>query len=72
MRIKGVGEEYSDLLENAGVDTVKELAARKPENLHAKILEVNAAKDSVRRPPTAAAVAAWVAEAKTLPPAVTY
>ena len=41
MRIKGVGEEYSDLLEEAGVDSVKELRNRRPDNLHQKILEVN-------------------------------
>ena len=51
MRVKGIGEEYSDLLEEAGVDTVKELRNRKPANLHAKMVEVNAAKKLVRRPP---------------------
>jgi len=45
-RIKGVGEEYSDLLEEAGVDTVVELSKRDPENLHAKILEINEKKNS--------------------------
>ncbi len=72
MRVKGVGEEYSDLLEQAGVDTVKELATRKPENLHAKMLEVNAKKKAVRRPPAESMVKAWVAHAKKLKPAVTY
>lgn len=71
-RVKGVGTQYSDLLEQSGVDTVKELGTRKPENLHAKMLEVNAAKKFVKRPPTAAQVVAWVAEAKKLPAAVTY
>ena len=71
-RIKGVGQEYSDLLEEAGVDTVVELATRKPENLHAKILEVNAAKKLVRRPPSAKMVADWVLQAKELPRVVTY
>ena len=52
MRIKGVGEEYSDLLEEAGVDTVVELANRKAENLHAKILETNQKEKLVRRSPT--------------------
>lgn len=41
MRINGVGGQFSELLEAAGVDTVKEFALRKPENLHAKMLEVN-------------------------------
>jgi predicted flap endonuclease-1-like 5' DNA nuclease len=72
MRIRGVGEEYSELLEAAGVDTVKELKTRKPENLHAKMLEVNAARKLVRQPPSAKAVAKWVAEAGTLPPMMTY
>ncbi|MBN1919876.1 MAG: DUF4332 domain-containing protein [Anaerolineae bacterium] len=71
-RIKGVGEEYSDLLEFAGVDTVPELAQRKPENLYAKILEVNAERKLVRRPPTLAQVATWVEQAKELPRVVTY
>src|SRR5690554_2613344 len=48
-RIKGVGEEYSDLLEETGVDTVVELAKRVPENLHAKMAEVNAKEKLVRR-----------------------
>ena len=51
-RIKGVGEEYADLLEEAGVDTVPELAQRNPANLHAKLGKVNAAKKLVRRLPT--------------------
>jgi predicted flap endonuclease-1-like 5' DNA nuclease len=72
MRIKGVGSEFSDLLEASGVDTVKELATRRADNLHAKMLEVNAAKNLVRRAPTATEVTAWVAEAKTLPQAVTH
>ncbi|MFZ3151211.1 MAG: DUF4332 domain-containing protein [Anaerolineaceae bacterium] len=71
-RIKGVAEEYSDLLEEVGVDTVVELATRKPENLHAKILEVNASKKLVRRPPSLAQVQKWVEEAKSLPRAVHY
>jgi predicted flap endonuclease-1-like 5' DNA nuclease len=71
-RIKGVGEEYSDLLEEAGVDTVAEIARRNPENLHAKMLEVNEAKSLVRRPPTLSAVTSWIEQAKTLPRKVEY
>lgn len=71
-RITGVAEEYSDLLEEAGVDTVVELATRNPENLYMKILEVNAAKKLVRRPPSIKEVTKWVAEAKTLPRVVQY
>ena len=71
-RIKGVGQEYSDLLEEAGVDTVVELATRNPENLYAKIQEVNKAKELVRRPPSAEMVADWVMQAKDLPRVVTH
>lgn len=71
-RIKGVSGVYSDLLEAAGVDTVKELATRRPDNLHAKILETNEAKQLTQRPPTAAAVEDWVKQAKELPRALTY
>jgi predicted flap endonuclease-1-like 5' DNA nuclease len=71
-RIKGVGEEYSDLLEEAGVDTVAELARRNPENLLAKILEVNAAKNLVRRTPYLSFVTSWVEQAKNLPRKVEF
>ena len=71
-RIKGVGEEYSELLEVSGVDTVKELRIRVPENLTAKMEEVNEAKKLVRRVPTLKEVTAWVEHAKELPPKVTY
>ena len=72
MRIKGVGEEYSDLLEEAGVDTVKELRNRNPENLHGAVLATNERKKLVRRPPSRRMVKNWVEQAKTLPPMVTY
>ena len=71
-RIKGVGEEYSDLLEEAGVDTVVELSKRVPEHLHAKVVEVNEAKKLVRRVPTLAMIEGWIAEAKTLPRKIEY
>ena len=71
-RIKGVGEEYSDLLEEAGVDTVVELSRRNPENLHARILEVNEEKKLVRRPPTLRKVRRWIEQAKKLPRKVEY
>ena len=72
MRIKGVGEEFSELLEAAGVDTVKELKMRKPDNLAAKMAEVNAEKKLTRTVPSATTVAKWVEQAKTLPPAISY
>jgi predicted flap endonuclease-1-like 5' DNA nuclease len=71
-RINGVGWEYADLLEAAGVDTIPELAQRNAENLYAKLVEVNEAKKLVRRMPTANQLSTWVAEAKTLPRMVTY
>lgn len=71
-RIKGIGEEYSDLLEEAGVDTVPELAQRNPENLYVKLQEINAEKELVRRLPAASQVSDWVAQAKALPRVVTY
>lgn len=71
-RINGVGQEYADLLEEAGVDTVPELAQRNPENLYAKMMEVNTAKKLVRAMPTEAQVADWVAQAKQLPRVVHY
>lgn len=71
-RVKGVGEEYADLLEAAGVDTVVELAQRKPANLYEKLASVNADKKLVRQLPSQAQVEAWVAQAKELPKAVFY
>ena len=71
-RIKGVGEEYSDLLEEAGVDTVKELAQRNPANLYEAIVATNATKKLVRKVPGSKQVADWVNQAKSLPRAVEY
>lgn len=71
-RIKGVGEEYADLLEAAGVDTVPELAQRNPENLHQKLVAVNQEKKLVRQLPTQAQVSAWIEQAKQLPRVITY
>ena len=71
-RIKGVGEEYADLLEEAGVDTVVELAQRVPENLYKKTLEVNARKKLVRRPPSKKMITGWITQAKKLPRKVSY
>lgn len=66
-RIKGVGEEYADLLEAAGVDSVPELAQRNAENLAAKMSEVNTEKKLVRSIPAATVVSEWVELAKGLP-----
>lgn len=72
MRIKGVGEEFSDLLEAAGVDTVVELAQRNAENLYKKLQEVNAEKKLVRRLPTRQQVENWIEQAKKLPRVITH
>lgn len=71
-RIKGVAEEYSDLLEEAGVDTVVELAQRNPDNLHAKLVEVNNEKALVRQLPSKGQVADWVQQAKIMPRMIHY
>ena len=71
-RIQGIGGEYSDLLEEAGVDTVPELATRNPQNLHQKLTEINDQKKLVRQLPSAAQVGNWVEQAKQLPRVVTY
>lgn len=71
-RIVGIGGVFSDLLEQAGVDTVKELASRRPDNLRAKLAEVNAAANLAGRLPTEAQVADWVAQAKALPRMLEY
>ena len=71
-RIKGVGSEFSELLEASGVDTVKELKNRIAANLVKKMTEVNAEKKLTRRVPTEAMVADWIEQAKQLPAAVEY
>ena len=71
-RVKGVGPQFAELLEAAGVDTVKELAHRKPENLAAKMEEVNAEKKLVRRVPVVAEVQKMVDFAKELLGVLTY
>ncbi len=71
-RVKGIGEEYSDLLEAAGVDTVPELAQRNSENLHQKLRAVNKEKSLVRRAPSLTEVSRWVEGAKGLPRAIEY
>jgi len=71
-RIKGVGQEYADLLEEAGVDTIPELAQRKAENLVKKMAEVNEAKKLVRRLPVLSEVENWVEQAKQLPRVINY
>jgi predicted flap endonuclease-1-like 5' DNA nuclease len=72
MQISGVGSEYADLLEDAGVDTVAELARRNGANLWAAMRDYNTEKESVRRTPSEAAVADWIAQAKTMGRSIEY
>ncbi len=72
MRISGVGEEYSELLEAAGVDTVKELRNRNPENLYQAMTQANERRKMVRRTPPLSEVQSWVEQAKQLDPVMTY
>lgn len=72
MRINGVGEEFADLLEEAGVDTVKELATRNAENLAVKIAEVNEKKNLTDRVPSAETIQGWIDEAGKMNPVVTH
>lgn len=72
MRIKGVGGEYSELLECAGVDTVPELAQRNAGNLAAKLTEINLEKKLVRALPNESQVEDWISQAKQLPKTVSH
>ena len=72
VRIKGVAGAYSNLLENAGVDTVKELSGRVPENLQAKLAQVNEEMKLANRTPTVEMVKDWVSQAKALPKMLEY
>lgn len=71
-RIKGVGPEFAELLEAAGVDTVKELRHRRADNLHAKMQEVNAAKKLTRVVPNQEQIAGFIEQAKSMEPMVSY
>ncbi|MGD2112526.1 MAG: DUF4332 domain-containing protein [Gammaproteobacteria bacterium] len=72
MRISGVGSEYSELLEAAGVDTVKELRNRRADNLAAKMAEVNASRKLTRTVPSEKAVSGWIEQARSLEPAISH
>lgn len=69
-RVNGVGEEFSELLEAAGVDSVVELATRNAENLTKKMAEVNETKKLTRALPGLSQVEKWIGHAKELPRAV--
>lgn len=71
-RVRGIGEEYADLLEYSGVDTVPELARRNAERLHERMASVNEEKHLVRSLPTLAKVQDWKQHARGLPRAIHY
>ena len=72
MRIRGVGAEYSDLLEAAGVDSPTELAQRSPSRLAVLLAETNAQHPLVRRVPSEKVLAGWISDARTLPRLITH
>lgn len=71
-RVKGISTQYADLLKVAGVDTIPELAQRKPDNLQVKMAEINEEKNLVRKIPTTSQVEDWVNQAKELPRVITH
>jgi len=72
MRIDGVGPQFSELLEAAGVDTVKEFSHRVAANLQPKLEEVNQEKHLVRRVPALSEVEKMITQAKELPGVMEY
>jgi predicted flap endonuclease-1-like 5' DNA nuclease len=71
-RVRGIGSQYSDLLEAAGVDTVRELAGRKAESLIEALAKVNAEKNKVNKLPSLSQIKSWIQIAKALPRGVEY
>jgi len=71
-RVKGIGPQFAELLEAAGVDTVKELRNRNAANLAAKMLEINEAKHLCKRTPVEKEIQKYIDAAKALEPVVTY
>ena len=71
-RVRGVASQYAELLEAAGVDTVKELRNRNSENLAAAMSKANAARRLVRQIPNSKRVGDWIEHAKSLQPVVSY
>jgi hypothetical protein len=72
MRAKGVGWEFADLLEEAGVDSCTELAARNPDNLRSVLVQLNEQQQLVQHAPSLAMVRRWVAGAKRFPKVVRH
>ena len=72
MRVKGIGQDYADLLQLAGVDTVRELKYRNPKRLTEAMAEANAKRKLVRVLPSERTVGRWIEHAKKLPLKITY
>lgn len=66
LRIEGIGDVYVELLEEAGVDSIRELARSHPERLYTQLMKVNITNQVTRRPPTLTKVRRWVAQAERL------
>ena len=72
MRVSGIGPQYAELLEDAGVDTIKELRTRKAENLTAKMAETNTIRKVAGNVPSVSMVQKWIDSAKEMEPAIQY
>ena len=71
-RVEGVGKEYSQLLESAGVNTVVDLSRRNPRNLYAKLVQTNNERNLVKEVPSQEIVESWIQRAKTLSRKISY
>ena len=72
MRVRGISKEYAELLQAAGVDTVKELKYRNPANLAKAMADANRKRKMVRLLPSEKVVERWIDHAKSLPLKITY
>jgi predicted flap endonuclease-1-like 5' DNA nuclease len=72
MRISGIGPQFAELLEAAGVDTVKELRHRNPANLAVQLTKINEQKKLTKGAVSESQAAGWIEQAKVLDPKVSY
>jgi predicted flap endonuclease-1-like 5' DNA nuclease len=72
MRVDGIGMQFADLLEEAGVDTIPELAQRNAHNLHERVVQLNTQRALAGRAPTAPEIESWIAQAQALPRILEY
>ena len=72
MRIPGISKEYAELLQAAGVNTVKELRYRSPANLAKAMADANQKRKKVRLLPSEKVVGRWIESAQKLPLKITY